>query len=88
MFCPFTKEKCNSECVFYNNLGYDEEDPSSCNLYKVSEAIISFGFNQRTMENYLESIEKNTGKDNTESFSINSKLETIEEIIGKINDKL
>lgn len=88
MFCPFTKEKCSPECVFYNNLGSDEEDPSSCNLYEASKAIISFGFNQRTMENYLESIEENTGKDNTESFSINSKLETIEGIIDKINDKL
>lgn len=88
MFCPFLKDECNSECVFNNGCGVNEKDPSNCNLYEASNAIISLGFDERTMESYLESIEENSGKDQTESFDINSKLRTIENIVEEINGKL
>ena len=94
MFCPFVNNDCVADCIF-NNGCFEEQDSENCNLMDAIRNIQSDGFVERTpkdyldnIENLLKSIEYNTGNDNTESNSINSKLDDIINKLDEIKDKL
>lgn len=94
MFCPFVNGDCNPECIF-NNGCFNQDDPENCNLMDAIRNIQSDGFTERTPKDYLESIEKevqsiqsNTGSDQTESWNINDKLGDILVKLEDIKKKL
>ena len=93
-FCPFIKDECNQECVFYNN-AYDEEEQQSCSLYDAANMIYSLGFDDTKLSDFVENIDsnlykvsQNTGTDQTDSSYIRSSISNIESTVDEINDKL
>lgn len=93
-FCPFINGNCVSECVF-NNGCYKEGDPENCSLKDAVRNIQSDGFEDRTPRDYLQSIENklqsinsNTGSDQTESWGIKGELEDISRKLDQIMKKL
>lgn len=93
-FCPFIKDECNPECVFYNN-SYNECDQQSCSLFDAANMIYSLGFDDTKLSDYIENIDKNvyqtsknTGIDQTDSSYIEGRLRSIEDILDEIKNKL
>lgn len=94
MFCPFIKDECNPECLFNNNC-YDEGDSENCSMMDAIRNIQSDGFTERSPRQYMDSIESdlaaiksNTGSDQTDSYTINSTLDDIKDLLEEIKNKM
>ena len=90
LFCPFTKGKCNYDCVMNNNC-FEDGDTQNCMLRSSVESIISFtnglAVANKQLDKHLKSINDNTGSDHSYSFEISNKLDTIETLLEKITEK-
>lgn len=94
LFCPFVNGDCNPECVFNNNC-FDECHSENCNLMDAVRNIQSDGFVDRTPNDYLSSIESklnsiesNTGYDQTDSSSINNTLDEVLKVLKEIKKEI
>lgn len=88
LFCPFTRGKCNMDCVF-NNGCFDEGNKGNCDLRNVTEFCGSWlvpdsNFEKQTNKTnqILNNIEINTSSDQTQSSQI---LTTINELISQLS---
>lgn len=94
MFCPLVKGDCVPECIF-NNGCFSENDPENCNLMDAIRNIRSDGFDNRSPRDYFDNIEatlasiKSSTSDNqSESLSINNKLDDVLNKLDEIKKKL
>lgn len=89
MFCPFINNNCVQDCVF-NNHKFQSDSVENCTLSHAAKNMQQIEFTDRTPKDYLDSIESklihietNTAKDQTDSWQINDKLDSV---IDKLND--
>lgn len=84
MFCPFARCECRDDCM-YNGHFFDEDDTTgNCILFDAVQTVRSFQAPDNQIDNRLQeilgklnSIETNTGYDQTSSNSIKNLLDEI-----------